>query len=207
MTKATRTIAGAALAAIIAAAPAQAQQVSAAYNSTHSTSVIRAEHATDNSYAFIDAIGNKQFDTEGIYGEARFNVPIRNLGPGTLKAGIDLNGGSNFNDRAALQAVYSTEGKWGFVEARLAKSVTDDSPVRVGYAAATSLKGTGVSTPLLNRLGISTWGSIDLHAEGAQFLGELEVSYDLGKGFQALVREEHYPWSGYATQLGLKKSL
>ena len=185
------TIQKATLIMALAAAPAAAQiTASSAYNTTHNTSLVRFERAANNSYAFLDLQGDKRFDLQSHYGEARFNVPIE----AGFKLGVDFNFGSHFDDRAAAQLVYSRGIPNGFLETRVAKPVTNDSPVRIGYASATGIR----------KLGLSTWGSIDLHRSGAQFLGELEMNYDLGKDIRALVRREHYPWSGYATQIGLK---
>lgn len=180
----------AALAATTLGSPdAHGQTLSAVYNASHGTTMLRAENATDNTYGFIDLIGDGRFDTETVYGEFRANQPI---GKG-FKIGLDFSGGSGVQDRARAQAVYGAHGRWGWLETRLAHSITDDAGVRLGIAGGTSLHG----------VDLGMWSSVDLKG-GPHVLGEIEASKRVYGNVSAVARLERYPWSGPALQFGGK---
>lgn len=190
MNKLTKLITGAALASILAS-PAAAQQSISATLSTHNTSVVRFERSTPNSFGFIDLTGDRHFDVMGIYGQAQINQPLK----GALKAGVDVNFGTDFDDRIGAQLAYSIGGAKGFASVRAVKFLTNDSPPRIGYAGAYNL----------GRVNLSTWGSVDFAKDGVTQLGELEAAVRTVRDIDALVRVEHYPWSGWAVQAGIKR--
>ena len=182
-----------ALSAVPTLASAQWQNATATYK-TDNTSTIKLQRGTNDTYGFLNLYGNKNFDFESMYGEARVR--------GTLSEGFALgaeyNGGIGVKDIIRPHLSYTRKLGPVFVDTKFSPIETSRKlGSQLGVYASTNYK----------RLGLEGW--IDLDYLKGEFTpsGEIEGSIKAGEDLSFVVRAEKYPWqksSEFSTGLKLK---
>ncbi|MEK6918219.1 MAG: hypothetical protein AABW51_04700 [Nanoarchaeota archaeon] len=169
-----------ALSAVPTLASAQWQNATATYK-TDNTSTVKLQRGTKNAYGFLNLYGDKNFDFESMYGEARVR---KSFGKG-FAVGAEYNGGIGVRDILRPQVSYTKQVGPIFLDAKFSPIETSRKlGSQLGIYASTNYKA----------LGLEGWVDLDYKSGKITPSGELEGSFKIAKDLSVVVRGEKYPW-------------